>query len=77
MEERPLEVVHGIKLGEDRVRPYFSGDVPAGWPPESFWSDRFLELPVFRPPEIDPAGSTGIPHLNLDQVLVAVIGDLL
>ena len=77
MEERPLEVVHGIKLGEDRVRPYFSGDVPAGWPPESFWSDRFLELPVFRPPEIDPAGSTGIPHLNLDQVLDAVIGDLL
>ena len=77
MQERPVEIVRGIKLGEDRVRPYFGGDVPASWPPESFWSDRFLELPVFRPPEIDPAGNTGIPHLHLDHVLDAVIGDLL
>ena len=77
IEGRPVEVVHGIKLGEDRMRPYFNGDLPTGWPPESFWSDRFFELPVFRPPEIDPAGSTGIPHRNLDQVLDTVIGDLL
>ncbi len=76
-QERPVEVVKGIKLGEDQVRPYFNGDVPAGLPHDGFWLDRFFELPVFKPPPIDPAGSTGIPHRNLDEVLDAVIGDLL
>lgn len=75
--ERVVEVVQGIKLGEERVRPFFVGDVPASLPPESFWADRLFELPVFRPPPIDPYGTIGIPHLNLDLVLDDVIGDLL
>ena len=77
IEGRPVEVVRGIKLGQDRVRPYFNGDLPAGLPHDNFWSGRFFELPVFRPPPIDVAGSTGIPHRNLDEVLAAVIGELL
>lgn len=77
IQDRPVEVVQGTVLGGSRVQSLFVGEVPISWPLESFWSDRFLELPVFKPPEIDPAGSTGIPHLNLDQVLDAVIGDLL
>jgi len=43
----------------------------------SFWSEQLFELPVFRPPALDPTGLGGIPHLNLDQVLDDVIGDLL
>lgn len=27
---RPVEVVHGTRLGEDRVRSDFNGDVPGG-----------------------------------------------
>ena len=72
-----LEVVQGVRLGEDKVRSFFVGDVPAGLPPENFWSERFLNIPVFQPPPIEPNGATGIPHLNLDQVLDDVIGDLL
>lgn len=74
---RVVEVVKGIKLGEERMRPFFVGDVPASLLPESFWADRLFEFPVFKPPPIDPHGVTGIPHLNLDQVLDDVIGDLL
>lgn len=59
------------------MRPFYIGDVPASIPPESFWSDRYIDIPVFRPPPIDPAGQTGIRHLNLDQVLDDAIGDLL
>ena len=77
IEGRPVEVVKGIKLGEDRVRPYFNGDVPTGTPPDSFWVHPFFELPVFKPPPINPHGVTGIPNLNLDEVLDAVIGELL
>ena len=76
-QDRPVEIVQGIVLGEDRVRPFFVGDVPASTPPDGFWSNRFFELPVFKPPPIDPNGATGIPHLNLDQVLDDVIGELL
>lgn len=74
---RPVEVVEGVVLGDERVRPFYIGDVPSGLPPDSFWLDRYLEIPVFRPPPLDPAGQAGIPHLNLDQVLDDVIGDLL
>ena len=75
--ETVVEVVHGIQLGEEKVRPFFVGDVPASLPAEGFWAERFLDIPVFKPPPIDPHGTTGIPHLNLDQVLDDVIGDLL
>jgi len=74
---RDVEVVLGTPLGEDRARPYFVGDVPAGWPPEAFWSGAYFELPVFRPPRFEAASGIGIPHIGLDEILVAVLGDLL
>ncbi len=77
---RDVEVVLGVPLGEDRARPFFVGDVPAGWPPEGFWSGAYFELPVFRPPRIDAGGGplrAGIPHIGLDEILVALLGDLL
>jgi uncharacterized protein len=74
---RPVEVVLGLPLGEDRQRPFYPGDVPSGRPPDSFWSERFFELPVFAPPKIDPTGTLGIPHLGLDEVLVGILKDVL
>jgi predicted YcjX-like family ATPase len=73
----PVEVVLGLPLGEERQRPFYPGDVPSGQPPESFWSDRFFELPVFAPPRIDPSGAAGIPHLGVDGVLTALLKDVL
>jgi len=77
---RDVEVVLGVPAGEDRARPFFVGDVPAGWPPEGFWSGAYFELPAFRPPRIDAVGApmrAGIPHIGLDEILVALLGDLL
>lgn len=76
-EGRRIPVVNGIVLGQDRVRPYDVGEVPSALPPASFWSDRFFELPVFRPPAIEASGRSGLPHLGLDRVLADLIGDLL
>lgn len=76
MDGRTIPVVQGIVLGEDKVRPYFVGEVPSGPPPADFWSEAFFELPVFRPPLVDPSGRTGLPHLGLDRVLADLIGDL-
>ena len=77
VQDRPVEVVRGIVLVEERARPFFVGDVPASGPPESYWRHPFFELPAFKPPAIDPHGRTGIAHLNLDAVLDDAIGDLL
>jgi predicted YcjX-like family ATPase len=74
---RPVEVVYGVPLGEERVRPYYPGDVPSGRPPDSFWTERFFELPVFVPPRIDPNGAMGIPHLGLDDIMVSLLKDVL
>lgn len=74
---RAVEVVKGIVLGEDKVRPFYVGQVPSAVPPPSFWSGQYFTLPVFRPPLIDASGLAGIRHLGLDEVLDAVIGDLL
>ena len=74
---RPMEVVFGVPHGEGRARPFYAGDVPSAHPPESFWSDRYFELPVFKPPRIDKTGSTGIPHLGVDEALSALLEDRL
>jgi predicted YcjX-like family ATPase len=74
---RDVEVVLGVPVGEDRARPYFVGDVPAGWPPEGFWGGEYFELPVFRPPRIEAERGAGVPHIGLDGILVALLEDLL
>lgn len=74
---RNVEVVLGVVLGEEVRRPFYAGSVPSNIPPQSFWTDRYFEMPVFRPPRIDPSGTLGIPHLGVDEVLDSVIGDLL
>jgi predicted YcjX-like family ATPase len=77
IEGRPVEVVFGVPFGEVHARPFYPGEVPSAPPRDSFWSNRYFELPVFKPPQIDPTGATGIPHLGLDEVLTAVLKDVL
>ncbi|OJY73634.1 MAG: hypothetical protein BGP12_13685 [Rhodospirillales bacterium 70-18] len=74
---RAAEVVQGVVLGEAQARAFHVGDVPSGLPPDSFWSDSYFTLPVFRPPRIVADGSHGIPHLGLDIILAELIGDRL
>jgi predicted YcjX-like family ATPase len=68
--------VKGAILGEDRVRSYYIGDVPLRMPPAEFWAERFFEPPQFRPPVVDPTGTKGLPHLNLDLILDNLIGNV-
>jgi predicted YcjX-like family ATPase len=77
LDGRPVQVVNGRVMGEDKVRPFHVGAVPVAMPPDDFWSEAFFELPRFRPPLIDPTGRNGLPHLGLDVVLDDLLGDLL
>ncbi|MBO1076422.1 YcjX family protein [Roseomonas marmotae] len=74
-----LPVVLGVPLGEERRRPFRPGHIPSAPPPpgDAFWSRPFFELPVFRPPLIDPDGRDGLPHLGLDELLAWLLEDAL
>ena len=74
---RQVEVVRGRLLEGNEEKSFFPGEVPSGWPPESFWSGQFFELPCFKPPRIDPTGKVGIPHLGIDEVLASLLKDAL
>ena len=77
LDGRPVQVVRGVTLGEDKVRPFYVGEVPTSVPGSDFWAETFFELPRFCPPIIDPSGEKGLPHIGLDMVLDDLIGDLL
>jgi len=74
---RMSRVVVGVPLGEARRRPFSPGAVPSGPVPESYWNNPYLVLPQLRPPAFQGGDAHPIEHLNLDEVLVAVLGDAL
>jgi predicted YcjX-like family ATPase len=74
---RPVEVVFGVPEGGDRDRPFYPGEVPSERPRDSFWTSRYFEMPVFVPPRIDASGLSGIPHLEQDTILTALLADKL
>lgn len=77
LDGQTVQVVRGIRLGEEKVRSFYVGEVPVCCPPADFWTEAFLDVPEFKPPPIAPAGWDGMPHLGLDVILDDLIGDLL
>jgi predicted YcjX-like family ATPase len=51
--------------------------VPARRPGAAYWAAPPFRFEGFRPPLIDPLARQGVPHLGLDAVLAAVLGDAL
>ena len=74
---RPTPAIRGILLSNGRYATVDPGLVPARRPPESFWSAAYFEMPAFRPPRLDLSGRAGVPHIGMDALLAALIGDAL
>ncbi len=77
LEGRPVAAVRGVLLEDGRSAKVYPGEVPLRRPDAGFWQHAFFEMPVFQPPRLDAEGRAGIPHLNLDGLVAALIGDLL
>jgi len=77
LEGRPVAAVRGVLLQEGRSAKVYPGEVPMSPPQPGFWRHAYFEMPAFRPPRLDPAGTSGVPHLGLDALLAWLIGDLL
>ncbi|WP_149537553.1 YcjX family protein [Siccirubricoccus phaeus] len=76
LEGRPVAAVRGVLPGGKRALVY-PGEIPLRPPEPEFWAHGFFQMPEFQPPRLDPRGAAGIPHLGLDTLLAALIGDLL
>ncbi len=77
LDGRPVAAVRGVLLEAGRSAKVYPGEVPLRRPDGAFWEHAFFEMPVFRPPRLPADGRSGIPHLGLDTLLAALIGDLL
>ena len=74
---RPTPAVRGILLSDGRYATVDPGLVPARRPPDSFWNAAYFEMPAFRPPRLDLSGTVGVPHIGMDALLAALLGDAL
>jgi predicted YcjX-like family ATPase len=74
---REIAAVSGIPLGQAVRRSFDPGLVPPRRPGAAYWAAPPFRFEGFRPPVIDPLARHGVPHLGLDSVLAAVLGDAL
>ncbi len=77
LDGRPVSAVRGRVLGQDRPARSYPGEVPDRPPDAAFWAHPFLSLPNFEPMRLPLAGRGGVPHINLDRLLIFLLGDLL
>jgi hypothetical protein len=77
LEGHKVAVVRGVRMDNGRSEKVFPGEVPLRRPDGAFWDHPFFEMPLFQPPRLSGDGSAGIPHLGLDALLAALVGDLL
>lgn len=76
LEGRPVATVRGL-LADGRSAKIYPGEVPLRPPEPGYWAHGFFEMPEFQPPRLGPDGASGVPHLGMDALLAALIGDLL
>jgi predicted YcjX-like family ATPase len=77
LDGRPVAAVRGVLLANGRSAKVYPGEIPLRPPEPGFWEHGFFEMPDFQPPRLDAAGGAGVPHLGLDALLAALIGDVL
>lgn len=83
-EGRVVEVVLGHFLPKsntesvaDTVHAVFPGEIPVVMPSDQFWANKLFKMHDFKPPQLNPGGVTGIPHIDLDDALTFLLGDKL
>jgi len=73
----PERIVFGVPLGGTERRAFRLGAIPTGAVHESYWSRPYFRLPALRPPLIEAGDAAPIPQSGIDEVLAALIGDVL
>lgn len=77
LEGHSVAAVRGVLLQDGAGATIYPGEVPMKPPEPAFWDAPLFTMPEFRPPRLDPAGASGMPHLGLDTLLAWLIGDAL
>ncbi|BDG73336.1 YcjX family protein [Roseomonas fluvialis] len=77
LEGHSVAAVRGVLLQDGVGATIYPGEVPMKPPEPAFWDAGLFTMPEFRPPRLDPAGLSGVPHLGLDGLLAWLVGDAL
>jgi predicted YcjX-like family ATPase len=77
LDGRPVSAVRGRLPGDDHPFRSYPGEVPATPPLGEFWTHPFLAPPLFEPLRLPLAGRAGIPHIDIDRLLVFLLEDVL
>jgi predicted YcjX-like family ATPase len=77
LDGHPVSAVRGRVSGAARAGRSYPGEVPDRPPGPEFWQHPFLALPDFEPMRLPQGGRGGVPHVNLDTLLVFLLDDLL
>ncbi len=75
--DRAVSAVVGHQVGERARAKSYPGEVPPSPPDARFWAEPFYALPNFQPVRLPMEGRAGVPNLNLDAVLLALLDDVL
>jgi predicted YcjX-like family ATPase len=75
--DRAVSAVVGHQVGERARAKSYPGEVPSSPPDARFWAEPFYALPNFQPVRLPLEGRAGVPNLNLDAVLLALLDDVL
>ncbi len=73
---RSVSAVRGRIAGQG-VGLSYPGEVPDRPPDDGFWAGEFFDLPDLEPTRFPGAGKAGVPQIELDALLVFLLGDLL
>ena len=76
LEGRPVSAVRG-RVRNGQAAKSYPGEVPDRLPDASFWEHEFLSLPDFEPLRLPSGGRLGVPHVDLDRLLLFLLEDLL
>jgi predicted YcjX-like family ATPase len=77
LDGHPVSAVRGRLVGAERAGRSYPGEVPDKPPGGEFWAHPFLALPDFEPMRLPLGGRAGVPHVNLDTLLVFLLDDVL
>jgi predicted YcjX-like family ATPase len=74
---RSVSAVIGHQIGERARAKSYPGEVPSTPPDARFWTEPFYSLPNYQPIRLPDDGRGGVPNINLDATILALLGDVL
>lgn len=72
-----LSCIRGIDSETKKMVDHYAGEIPPEFPKESEWNEEDYQYKIFLPPSKDYSENEAVEHINMDEIIDELIGDLL